>query len=137
MCVQIRNLEEAKTTFDPKFLEKPAVGEKKEANFSTGTADWCQKQREAANTIIAQTPDPTKILNRELKILLLPLNIKVDGLMPTWKKEMIESYMRWKNRAPPMFDVSVAPVEEGNGGAGDADDSDEADDELGYAVADT
>ena len=53
-----------------------------------------QKQHEAANAIIAQTPDPTKMLNTELKILLLPLKFKSDGLMTTRKKETIESYTR-------------------------------------------
>ena len=94
-----------------------------------------QKQREAANVIIAQITDPTNMSNKELKILLLPLKIKADGTMPTRKKEMIKLYMRWKDLAPSMFDVSVAPVEEGNGGAGDADESDEDSDELGYVVA--
>ena len=72
--------------------------------------------------------------NTELRILLLPLKLKADDPMPTRKKEMIKAYLRWKDRAPPVFNILVPPVEGGNGGTEDADKSDEDGAKLGYST---
>jgi len=84
--------------------------------------------------LFPKNTSPIKMTNTELKIYFLPLKIKAHVPIVTWKKEMIDAYMRWKDGAPPVLSVLVAPVEGGRRGMGDDDESNEDGANLGFAV---
>ena len=42
------------------------------------------------------------------KTILLPLKLRSDGLMPTFKDEQLSVYMKWKDRPPPLAPVRAA-----------------------------
>ena len=90
-----------------------------------------------ADEILAKKPNIELMTIRELTLICKPLKIKSDGKMPVKKQELIEAYMVWKNRPPPVFeeDISssnddvVAPILEE--GATTTDNDNDIDDEDG------
>ena len=59
------------------------------------------KDKAAAVLALGKTPD--KWSAKELKLIVAPLKRKEDGAMPKLKKELLETYYKWKDR-PPLFD---------------------------------
>ena len=56
----------------------------------------------ASDNLLATSMLPKDMKCTELKIILLSLKLKEDGIMPVQKKEILKTYKKWKHRNPPV-----------------------------------
>ena len=67
---------------------------------------------------------------RELTTIYKPLKLKSDRKMPNKKQQLMETYIVWKNRPPPVFVEDSPPLPEvDNRDASDDDESATGNDE--------
>ena len=121
-----------KTIFDL-HNEKRLKEEQERTQALESTKETYRLAREAATAVSAVQPDPSKWNIAQLKVMLKPLKKKEDGAMPTLKAKMLEAYLLWKERDPPVFDDAaevLAVAAEGTAAVEAAGEEEDQDDEL-------
>ena len=81
------------------------------------------KAQTAVDEIVKRQPDATKWSTADLKTILTSLKRKIDGAIPSLKKDRYNAYLRWKDRVEPSLESEGAAVEFG----GDGEDGEEGD----------
>ena len=67
-----------------------------------------------ANEVFAKKSNVELMTIRELTTICKPLKLKSDGKMPTKKQQLMEAYIVWKNRPPPVFEEDSSPLSNDN-----------------------
>ena len=80
----------------------------------------------ASDNLLLTGTLPKDVKVAQLNVLLLSLKLKEDGAMPTRKKEILEAYKLWKQRAPPIFCEKIMQRGEENSHVEDTDMNDVA-----------
>jgi len=87
-------------------LKKKQIEKQKKNKMKQEYEQMVQK----ANEVFAKKSNIELMTIRELTTICKPLKLKSDGKMPNKKRQLMDAYIVWKNRPPPVFEEDSSPL---------------------------